>query len=181
MAEFSITDLFARAFGYNAPEQEFELPASGGRQLTAAKGGMYYATDLLGREFWLPVKIDGVLIPFAVVGVSSSKTIVKTPMVERQGSVKEGISIDDYSISIKGIVISDNNAFPEAAIQELQDLWVVNSALRMECVLTDLFLEKDQLVVLENIDWPPIAGVQNARAFDIRLSSDSIFDLEIID
>lgn len=179
MATFNIGDIFRRAFDYDMPADSIEIPTAQGRKETSKKGGMYYATDALGREFFMPVKIESVLVPFAVVSVTSKKTIVSTPMPERGGSVKELISIDDYAINIKGIVLNPGSDFPEDQIQEMHDLFKENRALLLECVLTDIFLEADQKVVVRECRWPSVAGVEHARPFELELESDQIFDLEV--
>jgi hypothetical protein len=185
MAEFDLGAMFKNAFGYDMPEEQFQVPAATGRLETARLGTRYYMTDLYGREFFLPVILEGVLIPFAVVSVTANKTIVSTPMPERGGSVKEMIAIDDYEINIKGLVLNEDGVFPENDIIQLQNLWKENRALIMENALTDIFLQQGadlpSNVVLKRISWPPIAGVEHVRAFEMDLISDTIFDLIAIE
>jgi hypothetical protein len=180
MAVFNIGSIFESAFGYSPPAA-FAIDQAPDRLTVARRGSPYYASDLLGREFFMPITIGGILIPFAVVGLRAKKTIVSTAMVERRGTVKELINVDDYEINIKGIVIEDDNLFPEAAIRELQELFLLNNSLDIRCPLTDIFLEGDDKVVIKEMNWPQVAGVEHARPFEMVLESDLVFTLEVDD
>ena len=189
---FDIGSLFAKAFGYQPPDKfdigkqsldisisNFEIPKAGDRVETSKKGMRYYAEDSLGREFFLPVWIDGLLIPFAVIAVTCRKTIVSTPLPERGGSVKELISIDDYMINIKGMCVSEGNEYPEGDIQKLFTLFTKGESLKVRSVLTDIILEGvyDHHCVIREVKFPALAGVEHVKPFEIDLESDMIFDL----
>jgi hypothetical protein len=179
MAVFNISQIFESAFGYSAPP-EFEIGQAPERLTVARRGSPYYANDILGREFFMPVTIGTQLIPFAVVGIRAKKTIVSTAMVERRGTVKELINVDDYEINIKGIIIEDNQ-FPEAQIRAMHELFLENNSLNIRCPLTDIFLEGDDKVVIKEMNWPQVAGVEHARPFEMVCESDLVFTLEIDD
>jgi hypothetical protein len=179
MADFNLGDIFRKSFGYEPPV--FELPEAPGRIEASSLGGRYFDTDLLGREFFLPVQLDGYLLPFAVIGITCKKTIISTAMPERGGTVKELISIDDYLINVKGILINDSNEFPESMLIDLHELFLKNQSLELQCVLTDIFLKGgfEQKVVIRDLKFPTVTGVEHARVFEMDLESDMIFDLEI--
>jgi hypothetical protein len=144
-------------------------------------GQPYYATDFLGREFFLPVTLNGHLIPFAVLSINEKKTIVETAMPERGGSVKELISIDDYIINLKGILIEEDNIYPEQQIIDIHNIFLLNESIPIRSVLTDIFLNGayNHSVVIKEIKWPANPGVQNAKPFEIDMVADMIFTLEI--
>jgi Domain of unknown function (DUF6046) len=186
--EFNIKDIFEKAFGYTAP-QKFSIPKADDRKESSDLGQPFYGVDELGREHFLPVKINGYLIPFAVVSVSAKKTIISTAMPERGGSVHEIISVDDYAINIKGIMINDDNNFPEKEITKIHQLFEVNSSVELRSALTDIFLRggnaaneglQDQLhqVVIKDVNYPAVSGVEHAKPFEIICESDMIFTLE---
>lgn len=188
MPEFEIVKVFQQAFGYNPPPK-FNIPTATPRKEVSDLGQAFYETDDLGREHFLPVKINDYLIPFAVVSVSAKKTIVTTPMPERGGSVHEIISVDDYAINIKGILINDDNNFPEAEITAIHKLFEVNTSVELRSALTDIFLrggnkDNDQLndllhqVVIKSVNYPAVSGVEHAKPFEIVCESDMIFTLE---
>lgn len=180
MAEFKFTDIFRKAFGYEAPKNEFAIPVATKRTQYSSLVQPYYDIDDLGREHFLPVRINNYLIPFAVVGIQCKKTLVETPMPERGGSVTEMISIDDYIINIKGILINKNNDYPEKEIINIQKLFKINASLPLRSALTDIFLNGayNHQVIIKDVKWPA-TGNQHAKAFEMDCKSDMIFNLEI--
>lgn len=177
--KFNLSDIFHQAFGYEMPKEKFVIEQAPGRADKASLGGRYYDTDIFGREFFLPVQLDGYVLPFAVVGVTCKKTIVSTAMPERGGTVKELISLDDYLINIKGILINDDNTYPESEIIDLHELFLKNESVNLQCVLTDIFLKGSfgQKVVIKDLKFPTVTGIEHAKPFEMELESDMIFDL----
>lgn len=189
MTDFDFKEIFREAFGYEPPHDDIQLQKAPARQGHSNSGAAYYDEDMFGREFFMPVRLDGILISFAVIGCTWKKTIVSTPMPERGGSVKELISIDDYAINIKGILINPGNDWPEAGVDEMYRLFVKNQSVSLRSALTDIFLSGKSddkgidpvghRVVIREIKWPAVAGVEHAKPFEIECESDLIFDLEI--
>jgi hypothetical protein len=186
--EFDINNLFSKAFGYQPPENFHIDDTAAEKAISGSLGSPYYANDLLGREMFLPVVftlgIKEYLIPFAVISINAKKIIVSTPMPERGGEVIELISISSYGINIKGIVITDDNSFPEDDIKDLQQLFLANESILLRSVLTDIFLSpppgqkgSDQRVVITEMKWPAVAGTENARPFEMDCMADTIFEL----
>lgn len=175
--EFDIKNIFRDAFGYEPPAH-FNIPTAESRKENSDLGSAFYKTDALGREFFLPVELDGLLVPFAVISVTSKKTIVSTPMPERGGTVKELISIDDYAINIKGILLNDS--FPEKEMRDVQEIFLKNKSISLRSVITDIFLkgEFEHKVAVKSINWPATAGVEHAKPFEIECESDMIFILD---
>jgi hypothetical protein len=192
MAEFNIENInqvFRDAFGYEPPAA-FTIPAAAARIERSDLGQPMYGVDDLGREHFLPVYLDSFLLPFAVISINPKKTIVRTPMPERGGSVHEVVSLDDYAINIKGIVINDSNVWPEKEIKKLHDIFKKNESLELRSALTDIFLRggnkeangvEDQLhrVVITDMSFPATSGIEHAKPFEINCTSDMIFKLEV--
>lgn len=178
--EFNIKDIFKDAFGYEAPGK-FTIPAADARIEQSNLGQPYYSDDVFGREFFLPVKLNGYLVPFAVMSVNCRKNIVSTAMPERGGSVHELISLDDYVFNIKGILINDSNDFPEQQIIDIHDIFKINANIELRSVLSDIFLngEFDHKVIIRELKWPANAAVEHAKPFEIDCMSDMIFTLEV--
>lgn len=182
MATFDLGNMFRDAFGYDPPvTQKPTIPQAPARLEQSSLGQPYYASDIFGREFFLPVTLNGVLIPFAVLGMTWKKTIVETPMPERGGSVNELISIDDYQFNIKGILINDSNVFPEKEIIDQHDIFKVNASIVMRSVISDIVLSglSEHKVIVKEVKWPTVTGIEHAKPFEMDLKSDMIFDLEI--
>lgn len=180
MASFDLSDIFFQAFGYTPPPQQPDIPPAPARTETSQLGQPFYMEDHLGREFFMPVTLNGYLVPFAVVSMLWKKNYVSTGMPERGGSVKELINVEDYVFNIKGICINNNNEFPEQTIIYLHDLFKINASITMKCVLSAIVLSGkfDERVIIKDIRWPAMQGVQHAAAFEMTLESDMIFELE---
>lgn len=189
----SLPKLFAEVFGYesNAFKPEFQqqpyvrTTAKPYPNELGQRGSKYVGKNpLTGLEYYMPVKLGGLELHHPVVRMQCRKTIISTPLVERQGTVKELINIDDWDINIKGIILLKEDRYPEDEIIALRDLWNRNEALPIECPITDIFLDIPGQgfadVVIKNITFPEVRGVMNARAYEISLESDSIFSLEEI-
>lgn len=188
MTSFDLGAIFYQAFGYEpnvTDSSKIKLEKAQARKEQSQLGQPFYMKDLSGVEYFLPVTINGVLIPYAVIGMTWKKTIVSTAMPERGGSVKELISIDDYEFTIKGILINENNDFPDDQVMKLHDLFKLNQSLVMRSVLSDIVLSGQgddpdgHKVVIKEIKWPEISGIEHAKPFEMSLESDMIFDLEI--
>jgi hypothetical protein len=189
MAEINLINIFSEAFGYEPPQQKLIIPAADPRQEMSNLGQPYYGEDLFGREFFMPIYLNGIIVPFAVIGCTWKKTYVSTAMPERGGTVKELISIDDYAINIKGILVSPGNDWPEADIISMHNLFKLNQSVSLRSALTDIFLSgksdgksEDPVghrVVIKEMSWPEVSGIEHAKPFSMSVESDLIFELEI--
>lgn len=159
--------------------------------------GSLIAKKLNGVEIWLPVRFYLVNqyydIPYCVVKISGQKTIIKTPLSNRTGSVKEQYNIDDYKISLKGFLIGSlrdsmqAQGFPEDLINGLKMLYEAKIAVSIENALTNIFLTRSDLdpleqkrVVITSIDFPEVqGGRKNVRPFVMEMESDTVFTLEL--
>lgn len=152
--------------------------------------GSSFTAQYLGKEIWLPVKFynldvsifgtDKILLPYTVIKISAKKTIIKTPLAERKGTVKELYSIDDFTISLKGFVIDEaNRNFPESELIVLKKLFERNEAIDFDNALSNIFLD-EQRVVIESLELPEVeGGRKHIRPFSMTLESDSVFTLDV--
>lgn len=190
--EFKIKEVFKKTFGYEPPAK-FEIPQASSKTTTSKLGQPLFMDDVFGREFFMPLQFTGTvkagslvvpfnyLVPFAVVGISCKKTIVSTPLVERQGSVKELINVEDYIFNIKGIIVRPDDEWPEDEISDLERIFKINQSLVLRSALTDIFLKGDyeHRVVIHNVKLPPTPGIQHSASFEMDCESDAIFTLEL--
>lgn len=177
MSEFLIREIFQRSFGYQ-PEPEFNIEQAVARRESSDLGQPYYDVDDSGREHFMPIRLNGWLIPFGVVSIVPRKSIVSTGMVERNGSVHEIISISDYSINIKGILLINENDYPEDEVRKLHEIFLINAAVELRSAKTDIFLKGEDKVVITEVPLPATPGIQQAQPFEINCLSDTIFTLE---
>lgn len=184
---FDIDKLYERTFG----TKPYRINGSEtGNKFTTGSASALTKT-YANKEIWLPTlftKLDikgstvtEFFLPYSVIKISGKKTIVKTAMAERQGTVKELYSVDDYSISLKGFFIDDKNRiWPEEDLKLFKKLFELQTAVVLENALTNVFLGSDQKVVIESFELPEVeGGRKHVRPFNIQLESDSIFTLEV--
>ncbi|BAV09397.1 hypothetical protein SAMN05421788_101833 [Filimonas lacunae] len=142
-----------------------------------------------GVEIWLPTKFwslpsdmgdkGTLLLPYTVVKIKCKKTIVKTPLAERRGTIKEQYSTEDYAISLKGFVIDKKRVWPYNELTELKRLFELNRAVNMSNALTNIFIGDNDRVVIESFELPEVQGGRNhVRPFTMELESDTVFTLE---
>lgn len=202
MAEINLNlaDLFQQAFGYNtdAFDPQFDKTVNS-KQSAGSAGTPFYAVSDLGVEYFMPVTLvysagstsagsttqqtqKSVELPYPIISISAKKTIVDTPMTERNGTVKELISARDLEITVKGFAIGKRNEFPEAQIAAIETLYEQQDALSIQCALTDIFLVRSDRsgsdnVVITELSFPEIEGVTNIRPYELKMVSDEPFNL----
>jgi hypothetical protein len=160
-------------------------------QITSDSGNLLQ-DRYLGKEIWLPVKFFGLdanvfengelFLPYSVISISLKKTIIKTAMAERRGTVKELYNIEDYQITLKGFVIDeDKRLWPEKEITYLKNISEEQIAVSMDNALTNIFLkDSQQRVVIEDLVIPEVeGGRKHIRPFSMKIESDSVFTLEL--
>lgn len=193
---YDIANIMNTLYGYKpmsiglipeaASVNEFNVPVAPAKKTTTIKGSPIYGQqDMLGREVFCPLTLSAGGInyefPFCVIGVRNRKIIVETPMVERNGAVIEEIAVSGYNFSVKGFLIDPNNQFPDEQLSKLIELFETNEPVVMKSALTDLFLEKDDRVVMRNLEIPEKAKVIGVRDYSFELVQDGVFDLYAVD
>lgn len=195
---FDLQQLYYRTFG-TKPKLPGELPAanlgefkiqgqSNSDLITSL--GSNLKTVYEGQEIWMPVRFVGLdynvfgvtelLLPYMVISISGRKEIIKTPLAQRGGKVKEEYAIDDYTISIKGFLIDKNRVFPEKELIVLEKLFTLGESVRLDNAITNVFLKDGGAVVIEAFDLPEVQGGRtHVKPVNMKLSSDSIFTLEL--
>ena len=165
------------------------LPQKTDQQFTDK--GSLIAEQYLGVEIFLPIRfIIGAAVlyfPYCVLSISRANSYIKTPMIERRGSVKELYNSDDYAISVKGFLIGQNRLFPEGELQMLQQVIDIKQDVIIDNALTNIFLtykdasaREQRRVVIKHMDLPPVqGGRKHVRPFVLQLESDSVFKLEL--
>ena len=153
--------------------------------------------DMFGVEVWLPVYFEDLpddvgdkgrlFLPYTVVRISGSSTIVRTPLAERRGTVKELYNTDDYKINIKGFFIDkEKRLFPEKDLSALKKIHEYGHAFKLVNALTDIFLAdkgvsplEQNKVIISAFELPEVEGGRKVRPFTMTLESDSVFTLEV--
>jgi hypothetical protein len=135
-----------------------------------------------GQPIFMPMRLGNLILPNEPsVTISSRKNIVETALTgsTRRGTVKELISIEDWSVVIRGVAINYNSKefYPEDIVKSLKDLYEINESLEVQCALTRL-LGIYRLVIRE-FTLPEMIGIQHCQAYQFICTSDEDFILEI--
>lgn len=154
--------------------------------LMTTQYGMPISADMLGREVMLPVTLRSgsggvqISLPCCTIRVQGSKSVVRTPMSERIGTVKELWQVEDWQFTLQGVLIADEGkAMPDEQIVTLIRLFEEQGSIRIENALADLFLDTSDRVCMTSLNFPEVQGKNlRHRPFEMTLESDYIESLE---
>jgi len=140
--------------------------------------------DLLGRTVFLPVKLvcghDELVMPCATIRVTGQKTIIRTAISERRGTVKEQFSVGDYEFSVNGVFIAAAGEFPDRDILKLKNFFESTSEVELHNAVSDLFLDSSCRVCITGVDFPEVQGkTLRHRPFSFTCESDFVNTLII--
>lgn len=204
-SEHDFKEIFRSVWGYTAPPFLFSLQNGVESALFRKKsndsddysfdtyperreyninGVPFYALNNNGNEVYMPVWLirsdsSRVLLQNTVMSLSAKNTIVETTLVNREGNVKEEISVDDWDINIKGVIVSTDLSYPDQEVFELKELRKSGETLGIENARTSLLLEGSEKVVVRRLVFPSLRGMQHVQAFEMDLTSDLEFSLII--
>lgn len=135
-----------------------------------------------GVDVFLPVRLvsegRALDIPCATIRAVSKKTVVRTPVAARIGTVKELYHVGDWEFTIKGVLIAKNGIFPDDDILALRRIYESTGQVELENALSDLFLDESRNVCLTSLDFPAVEGRNNRhKPFVLTCESDFITSL----
>lgn len=137
-----------------------------------------------GVEVFLPVCLRAgeyeIAIPCATIRATSKKTIVRTVMSERQGTVKELFQAGDWEFTVKGVLIAENGAFPDQEILTLRHIYESTRQTELKNALSDLFLDNSRNVCISSLEFPEVEGKNiRHRPFVMVCESDFVTTLRL--
>uniref|UniRef100_UPI0039A4D0B7 DUF6046 domain-containing protein n=1 Tax=Ornithobacterium rhinotracheale TaxID=28251 RepID=UPI0039A4D0B7 len=128
------------------------------------------SSKLVERElpdFWFP--------PATLVDFSRAKNITKTDVIGASGTVKEIYGLDDWSVRIRTLCISDQHMKSRDYERRLVEWANVVQSIPVE---GDLFGKKDIFnLVIESIDITSIEGSPNVIPVELNCVSDEPFEI----
>lgn len=139
--------------------------------------------SLYGLNIWFPIELwkssnKAITIDACTISVALSKTIVRTPVSERKGTVKESFNVDDYKFTIRGFLIGKNQLIPEAEILTLKELHETTEPVSLHGGYPELFLDESCRVAVVSVDFPETTGKAPwIRPFTMIVESDFIDNL----
>jgi len=113
----------------------------------------------------------------ALVSVGQAKKIIKTEMQGRDGTVKEYIGLDDYSITVTGIITGENGIQPTDEVIALKNM--LDAPIKIDVVCPYLQTLGIYSLVVESYELPQFEGGISYQNFTIQFSSDIPTELRI--
>jgi hypothetical protein len=150
---------------YNAPEIDTEVPDG------ATKSP-------LGTYYHFRTNLDGFVLPNEpLIGISCSKNIIKTAIDGMDGTFKELYSMNDYTITIKGIAVDEENPdrYPQVAINRIREICEKRKSVEIINPLTTYF--NIGLIAIESWDIPEVQGAFGMQPYTITGVSDKEYQL----
>lgn len=136
------------------------------------KGGTY--VDYNNRS----VNFDDVTLVTVLLQVSQPNKIIKTEIQGRDGTVKEYIGKDDYSVTVNGIITGTNGAYPYSEVRALKNM--LNAPIAIEVVSRYLQNLDIYNLVVEDWAFEQDAGGYSYQGFTINCISDDPVEFKII-
>lgn len=177
--ELDLQKLYQDTFGVNIAS-DYVVKNADAKELKSKYGSSEYRRmDALGYYYFLPVQLGELWLHYPIIRITARKNIIETQMTERDGSVIEIINNDSFKIYIRGFIIGHDGNFPEEDVYQLKELFLQNKSVPIKSVLTDLFLIGEDKVVLTELNFPEVKGVENIKPYEISMVSDHVFELDI--
>lgn len=194
--EYSIEDLFKMYWNYRAlpfplavlgrfvkvsnnyDAQAFSKQLMPVQKEVSKLGVNLWDKNNLGKEFFMPIKIDGFLLQNTILSAQCKKNIVETALVGRQGTIKELISAEDWQFSVKGIIASADNNYPEDEVIKLTELFEKNKSLKINNALAAILLKNNEKIVVTSLNLLEVKH-PNVQAFEMQFVSDNDFEIII--
>lgn len=165
-------------------EEYGKLPLKNKSDITIK--GIHLTKQLMGVEVFLPVLFrksdeDFLEVACCTIRVTSKKTIVRTAVSERVGTIKEQFNVGDYIFTIKGVLIGRDRTFPDDKILQLKEIYETTERVELHNAMTELFMEGSRRIAIESIEFPEVqGGSKHHRPFVMTCESDFVDSLEIV-
>ena len=184
MTDFNIPLIYANAFGIRG--KQFRIPGA-----EPAARGADFRVDMpeettgagfsyLGIPYFMRTKLNGLQLPNEpMIDITGGKRIALTEMDGANGTFKELYSLDDYKITIRGLLITEDgsNDFPETQLRDLNELYLTAGELSITnqlCAMLNI-----AYIAIQSIDYPSAEGLQGAQPYVITALSDNRVNLII--
>jgi hypothetical protein len=119
------------------------------------------------------------LLPLSLMSLSCKKHIVTTPLVNRNGTVKEEISREDWEINVRGVIVGLDNNYPDNQVQIMKNWFDMSMALNIQNAKTAICLSEGEKVIITSLSLPECKGFENTQPYELKLVSDVQFSLYV--
>lgn len=156
---------------------EIKLVGKGRGEGNARTPVKKFTDELLGSYDFMPVTIDGVELPNALIRISGEYRIIETDILE-VGTVTELAFMRPYSVTVIATVIGDDGEWPD--LSAYVDLWKKGDLATLKSAVSDYYLQKDDNFLITNITHLDAQGGENVEVLQIDGRSNVDFELEIL-
>lgn len=140
--------------------------------------GSYTANDGTTKTFGGSGGIEQLRYEAVLVSVSQAKKIIKTEIQGRDGTVKEYIGMDDFQVSVNGVITKSNGNRPLAEIRALKKMLDAPIPIHVACAyLQNLNID---LLVVQDYNISESQGSYSYQPFSINFISDVPQELQLI-
>lgn len=153
-------------------------------ELSNTINGINIKEKINGVEVFLPITLRDNLhvlkIACATIRVTNKKTIIRTAVSERIGTVKEQFQVGDYVFSIKGVLISGTRGFPTNEVQTLKAIFESNASVFLDNAYAEQFMPGENRIAIESLEFPEQEGKHiRFRPFVLVCETDYVDSLEV--
>lgn len=187
----SVTIIAATAIKGNVPRSQakaesFEIdntPIQDQQLYSSSLGTPVFADlEILGGSY--ETNVPGVVKTFeaikfeaVLITVNQAKVIIKTQIQGRDGTVKEYIGMDDYEISINGVITGTNGVRPVDKIAALKK--VTDAPISLDVVSAYLQALGINQITIDNCYFDQPEGSYAYQTFSINATSDEPQELRL--
>ncbi len=126
----------------------------------------------------VPLQIGTFRFPMeCLVEVQGGKNIVKTAVPGRDGTIKELVGFDDYTITVQCIFTDITRVQVETYMNLLIAAWQMEESLSIVCPKTDQY--SIYRVVFESFSHPETKGMSNVEKLTLTFVSDDIYEFGV--
>jgi hypothetical protein len=135
--------------------------------------GGSYETNIAGQVVTFPP----IELKTALISVAQAKKIIRTEIQGRDGTVKEYIGMDDYSVNVSGVLTGTATIRPVDDVLNLKKMLDAPIAIDVVCKhLQDLGIHQ---LIVESYELPQDAGGEMYQSFNINFISEQPTELRI--
>ncbi len=138
-----------------------------------------YTDENLGQYLFMPVYINNVELPNAIIIMTGEKRIIETDIIE-VGTVYEKVFTRPYDISIIVTLISQDGEWPYDGVKQMADIWSINKTVTLRSAISELYLQPKNNFLITKISHLDAQGAENIEVIQIDGKSNIHFELEIL-
>jgi hypothetical protein len=117
-------------------------------------------------------------VDVALYDVRQAKNIVRTSINGRDGQIKQYLGLDDYEITVRGVIAGANGVYPWDAVKNLADFFRYEQSLGIVSkYLNEIF--DIQEIVVKNFSFEQPEGSQSYQKFEALLWSEKPVEILI--